>query len=98
MLYSVISEALTNVERHAQAHMVLVSIRFEEDRVDVVVQDDGVGVSALVVSSFQDSYLHFGLRHMRQQVLDLGGVFEVANGEESGTIVRVSVPLPPDTA
>jgi signal transduction histidine kinase len=57
-----------------------------------------MGVSALVVSSFQDSYLHFGLRHMRQQVLNLGGVFEVANGEESGTIVRVSVPLPPHTA
>jgi signal transduction histidine kinase len=50
-------------------------------------------VSTLVVSSFQDSYLHFGLRHMRQQVLNLGGVFEVANGEESGTIVRASVPL-----
>ncbi len=32
---------------------------------------------------------------MRQQVLNLGGVFEVANGEESGTIVRVSVQLSP---
>jgi signal transduction histidine kinase len=97
-LYSVVNEAITNVERHAQAQMVLVSIRVEEDRVDVVVQDDGVGVSALVVSSFQDSYLHFGLRHMRQQVVNLGGVFELANGEESGTMVRFSVPLPPDSA
>ncbi|HEX3462296.1 MAG TPA: GAF domain-containing protein [Acidimicrobiales bacterium] len=93
VLYSVINEALANVERHAEAQAVLVSIRYEDDRVDVVVQDDGAGVSELVVLTFQDSYLHYGLRHMREQIVSLGGTFEVVQGEENGTIVRLSVPL-----
>ncbi|MCU1427854.1 MAG: two-component sensor histidine kinase [Actinomycetia bacterium] len=96
VISSVISEALNNVERHAHARMVLVSLRHGDHHVDVVIQDDGVGASDLVLTTYQDSYLHFGLRHMRQQIFDLGGTFDVSNGEETGTIVRVSVPLPPD--
>jgi signal transduction histidine kinase len=96
-LYSVINEALANVERHAEAQAVLVSIRYDDDRVDVVVQDDGAGVSELVRCTFQDSYLHYGLRHMRKQILSLGGTFEIVQGEESGTIVRLSVPLAAST-
>jgi signal transduction histidine kinase len=94
VLFEVIKEALTNVRKHAQARMVLVSIRYTGERVDVVVQDDGDGAPEMVLRSFPDSYLHFGLRHMRQQVLELGGTLEVTNGEERGLTVRVSVPNP----
>jgi signal transduction histidine kinase len=93
VLCSVISEALTNVERHAQAQMVLVSIRFVDDRAEVVIQDDGAGVPDLVLNSFPDSYLHFGLQHMRRQVLDLAGDFEVAKGDEGGTVLRFGLKL-----
>jgi signal transduction histidine kinase len=95
ILYAVISEAMNNVQRHAQAKIVLVSIRYEADRTDVVIQDDGVGVPDIVLNSFQDSYLHFGLRHMRQQIVDLGGIFEVVNEEDGGTIIRISLPAHP---
>ncbi|MEY2415295.1 MAG: hypothetical protein QOH53_629 [Ilumatobacteraceae bacterium] len=98
VLYSVINEALTNVQRHSQARMVLVSIRYEDARVDVAIQDDGGGIPDLVLNSFEDSYLHFGLRHMHQQINDIGGTFEVAGGEDAGTIVRVSVPIPVEAA
>ena len=93
MLRSVLKEALANVVRHARARMILVSIRYAPDRVDVVIQDDGVGAPELVLRSYQDSHLHFGMKHMRQQVLALGGHFRVDNGEESGLTVHVSVPL-----
>ena len=93
ILRSVITEALTNVKRHALAKAVLVSIRYEDDRVDVVIQDDEEGVSDLVLSTFQDSYLHFGLRNMRQQIASFGGTSAVDKGEERGTIVTISLPL-----
>jgi signal transduction histidine kinase len=95
ILYAVISEAMNNVQRHARAKIVLVSIRYEADGTDVVIQDDGVGVPDIVLNSFQDSYLHFGLRHMRQQIVDLGGIFEVVNEEDGGTIIRISLPAHP---
>jgi two-component system sensor histidine kinase DegS len=96
VLCSVISEALTNVQRHAQAQMVLVSVRFVDDRAEVVIQDDGAGVPDLVLNSFQDDYLHFGLQNIRRQVLELGGDFEVARGDESGTVLRFSLKLSPE--
>jgi two-component system nitrate/nitrite sensor histidine kinase NarX len=93
MLTAMIGEALTNVERHAGARMVLVSLRYEDDHLELVVQDDGVGIPDLILSSYTDSYLHFGLRNMRRQIADIDGTFDVTNGEETGTIVRVSVPV-----
>jgi signal transduction histidine kinase len=92
-LRALVKEALANVVRHAEARGVLVSVRYGIDRVDLVVQDDGVGASELVLRQFPDSLLHFGLRHMRESVIGLGGSFEVANGEEGGLTIRVSLPL-----
>jgi signal transduction histidine kinase len=96
VLYSVIKETLTNVVKHANAARVLVSLRYSDDRVDVILQDDGVGIGDLVLRTFADDSFHFGLRHMYRQMLDVGGTFEAGNGEERGVTVRVSVPLRPE--
>jgi len=93
VLYGVIKEALTNVIKHAQGRMALVSLRYEADHVDVVVQDDGVGAPELILAGYEDSYLHFGLRNMRERILALEGDFEVANGDEGGLTVKLSVPV-----
>jgi signal transduction histidine kinase len=92
-LNAVIKEALANITRHAHARMMLVSVRYAPDHVDVVIQDDGVGAPEMVLHSYRESHLHFGLRHMREQIVELGGDFHVANGEESGLTVRLRVPL-----
>jgi signal transduction histidine kinase len=60
-----------------------------------VVQDDGVGAPDVVLRGYEDSYLHFGLRHMRDRIVGLGGTFEVVNGDEGGLMVRVCVPTKP---
>ena len=93
VVHLVVHEALTNVAKHADATSVLVSLRYEADRLDLVIQDDGVGASEMLLGTFQDSYLHFGLRHIRQQVIDRGGSFMVANDAESGLALRISLPL-----
>jgi signal transduction histidine kinase len=85
---------LTNVGRHANAGFVLVSLRYEDDSIHVVVQDDGVGMPEVALSHDCDSYLHFGLRHSRDQVLGLDGTFQMANGEEAGATVKFSLPMP----
>ena len=92
-VHEVVKEALTNVNWHANAAVVLVSLHYESDSLHVAIQDDGVGAPDFVLSSFQDSYLHFGLRHIRQMVIDRGGTFTVANGDEEGFMLRVTIPL-----
>jgi signal transduction histidine kinase len=51
VLYAVAREGLANVEQHAHASVVIVSLRFEKDVVTLTVQDDGVGASQLVLSA-----------------------------------------------
>ena len=91
----VVDEALANARKHAHARTVLVSLRYEPDRLDLVVQDDGVGAPDIVLRTFPDSRLHFGLRHIRQVVIGRGGSFEVSNGEEAGLVLSASLPLKP---
>jgi signal transduction histidine kinase len=98
VLFAVIQEALSNVERHARARTALVSVRAGSQEIVVVIQDDGVGVPALILDSFESSYLHYGLRHMRQQIVAIGGSFQVTTGEEGGAVVRIIVPIAGDDA
>ncbi len=91
--YAAIREALTNVGRHAHAGYVLVSLRYEDDSIHVVVQDDGVGMPEVALPHDRDSYPHFGLGHIRDQVLGLEGTFQVANGEEAGATLKFSLPM-----
>jgi signal transduction histidine kinase len=92
-LYILAREALANVVRHARAKRVLVSLRFSEDHVDLVIQDDGAGASEQILKHYQESGTHFGMKRSRRQVEDLGGTFEVRNGEESGLAIRVQIPV-----
>jgi signal transduction histidine kinase len=91
-LFVLAREALANVARHASARRVLVSLRYSEDHVDLVIQDDGVGASEQMLHHYQESSTHFGLKQSRRQVEALGGTFEVHNGEESGLAIRARLP------
>jgi signal transduction histidine kinase len=92
-LYILAREALANVVRHARARRVLVSLRYSDDHVDLVIQDDGAGASEQILKHYQESGTHFGMKRSRRQVEDLGGTFEVRNGEESGLAIRVQIPV-----
>jgi signal transduction histidine kinase len=93
ILHAVAKEAIANVARHAQAKMVLVTLSFLGNSVDIVIQDDGDGASELILRNFQESSTHFGLRGLQKMVAGAGGRFEVANGEESGLVVKARFPL-----
>jgi signal transduction histidine kinase len=93
LLLSVINEALGNVVKHADASRVHVSLRHGPDHVDLAIQDDGAGAPDTTLESYQDSYLHYGLRTLRRRVEEAGGTFEVRNGEEGGLTLRVHLPL-----
>src|ERR1700737_299800 len=92
-LYILAREALANVLRHARAKRVLVSLRYSDDPVDLVIQDDGAGASEQILKHYQESGTHFGMKRSRRRVEDLGGTFEVRNGEESGLAIRVQIPV-----
>lgn len=86
-IYRVVQEALHNSLRHAQAGMVRVTVRQEESRILLSIQDDGKGFNA-----HEDRGL--GLLGMKERVGRLGGDFAVDSEPGHGTVVSVALPTP----
>jgi signal transduction histidine kinase len=75
---------------------VFINMRYESDGVEIVVQDDGVGMPALGDDAGGHQN-HFGLFDMRRRIEGLAGTLTIENGEDCGVMVRISVPVPQAT-
>jgi signal transduction histidine kinase len=93
-LLAVAGEALVNVEQHARATSVVVTLRRSRGGVTLAVQDDGIGAPALLLRSIGSSSTHFGLRGLQERIRKLGGAFTARNGEDGGLVVRARVRAP----
>jgi PAS domain S-box-containing protein len=87
-LYRVVQEAMTNVVRHARATQVDVLVERRDDRVVVMVEDDGVGFEPDRVERRD----HFGLLGLRERAEALGGTLTLESAPGAGTTVVVEVP------
>ncbi len=85
LIFYVIREALTNVERHAQAHQAIVSLYRRDDSVIATVEDDGIGIPAR-------KPLGLGLRGVEERVDLVGGSMKIASSPGQGTTITVEVP------
>jgi signal transduction histidine kinase len=80
-------EALANVEKHASASRVGLTLSYMEDLVTLDVRDDGVG--------FEPTTRGFGLTGMHQRVHGVGGAIAVESAPGEGTAISASVPAVP---
>jgi len=95
VLYRSVRELLHNVVRHADATRAAVSIRRDERRVRIVVEDDGVGFDpeeALERVGIADG---FGLFDIRERLDYLGGGVEIESAPGEGTRVTLTATLKP---
>ena len=92
-LLTVAQEALSNVRRHSQATIVIVTVQVTLEHAVLVVQDNGVGIAPAMLQQYDNITMHLGLKGMRRRIEELGGDFMLMNGEEGGLIVKAVVPL-----
>jgi len=91
-LLRITQEALSNVQRHARALNAYVQLSFEEGRVRLVVQDDGVGLSPASLPDPSDGDGGFGLISMQERTSLMGGEMRISSIPGEGTQVEVVVP------
>ena len=84
-LLAVVSEALTNVSRHARATSVEVRVVVHQHVLEACVADDGRGMPPDVLES--------GLHNMRERAAGHGGVLAVESEPGAGTSITWRVPL-----
>jgi two-component system sensor histidine kinase UhpB len=93
--FRVAQEALTNVIRHAQAHVVTVKLRESNGSLQLAVRDDGRGFD---VPAARERAAHGGsqgLLGMQERVGLAGGDLEIESSVGRGTSVRARLPLAP---
>ena len=86
-LFRIAQEALTNVARHAQAKSVQISLVTNAESVELVVEDDGIGMP----SDRRKGSL--GLLGMQERAKLICAELSVRPGEHAGTAVSVCCPL-----
>ncbi len=84
-VYRVVQECLTNVVRHANASKVNVLVGMEDERVQVMVSDNGRGG--------QMGAQGFGILGMRERVENLGGQFSFKSLKGKGVTVSAWMPF-----
>ena len=95
VLFRVLQESLTNIQRHSGSKMADISISSDGDKVTLQVTDHGKGIPPAILEQggqdWRGSY-GIGLRGMSERLRQLGGVLQISSSER-GTDVRATVPL-----
>ncbi len=92
-VYRVIQEALNNIERHAGARKVDVTLVLGAEEIQLLVQDDGRGFRVPQQLGLLLEEDHFGLVGLRERLELLYGTLEIESAPGSGTTLRARVPV-----
>jgi signal transduction histidine kinase len=93
-IYRIVQEALTNVQRHAQAQHVELALHVAPQQLLLTLRDDGCGMDA---SARRPGAM--GLLGMVERAQEIGGRLTFARSPQGGVELMLQVPLdstPPD--
>ena len=93
-LIRITQEALANIRKHAQAHLVQVTLQQLPNAVELSVSDDGRGFPEAQPGHVYHSH---GMATMRERARGLGGTFTLVTGPGQGTRIMVTVPIELET-
>jgi two-component system NarL family sensor kinase len=91
-LFRIVQEALTNVEKHAQARTIRLRLSFQGGSVVLRIQDDGRGFAPQRSKAGKGKRRGIGLTNMRERAISSGGTFEVQSTPKTGTTISVRIP------
>ncbi|MCT7360921.1 cache domain-containing protein [Thalassolituus pacificus] len=91
-LYRLVQEAITNVQKHAEATQVSLNISHNQQSIVIEMEDNGCGFS------LEEDQSGIGLMNMRERVELVGGKFSVRSRRTQGTLIHAEFFLNPDTA
>jgi two-component system sensor histidine kinase DegS len=93
VLFRIAQEALTNVERHAEATRVKVKLEYKLQKIVMTITDNGKGFEPPARLSDLASTGKLGLTGMEERARLLGGTLQVQSRPGQGTKVSTELPL-----
>ena len=95
-IYRIVQEAMTNAAKHAKPSEIKVAIRedLEKKIINFFVTDDGCGFNNQTVKEINiEKSTKLGLKGMESRAILLKGILQIQSDEETGTNVKLSVPV-----
>ncbi len=86
-IYRIVQEALTNINKYADANEVTVTLQTTATEIELQIVDDGRGFNPT------HNTTGFGLQGMRERVLSLQGKFEIISAPQRGCQIIAIIPL-----
>jgi signal transduction histidine kinase len=86
-VYLLAKEALANITKHAQAHLICIHFRVANGTLLFTIHDDGTGFDPVTANPGN------GLDNMRYRAAQLGGSLRIASVPHAGTTVTLNAPI-----
>lgn len=93
LIYRIFQEALTNIQKHAQAEKVTIQIERQQKMVDIQIDDDGKGFVKGQHGERPAFKTGLGLTAMEERVRMLGGTMKVYSIIGIGTRLAFTIPI-----
>jgi signal transduction histidine kinase len=87
VIYRILQEAMNNIAKHSKANLVSISLRKKDNRIALVIEDNGIGFDMESVKN------GFGLGSMRERAEFSVGSFDIESVKGKGTVIRASWPI-----
>jgi len=87
-IYRIVQESLTNIIRHARATYADVILEWQDDKIIIIVEDDGIGINPAVARTRGQ----LGLVGMQERAEMLGGKMLIDSTPNAGTTLVVEIP------
>ncbi|WP_426360314.1 sensor histidine kinase [Pseudocolwellia sp. HL-MZ19] len=87
-LFRVVQETLTNIQKHAEAKSVIISLSIQDHWLTLTIKDDGKGFE---LQNNNTSYEGIGLRNLAERVQYHKGEFDIKSSKK-GTLITVKIP------
>jgi len=83
-VYRIVQEILHNVEKHAQAGKVQIQMIYKFSRLELTVEDNGIGFDQTQVDEF-----HYGLQNMQDRASAIGASLNIDSPVGVGTTIKL---------
>ena len=90
VVYRVLQEGLNNIAKHSGASRVHLSFKRRNDRVELIIEDNGVGFDFGKAIFAENSEKGFGLASMKERTELSGGDFYMTSTKGKGTRIRAA--------
>ena len=90
VLFRIIQEAFTNIAKHSRAQTANLYLKQTENRLNLVIADDGAGFDPDAVDSNKELNKGFGIMSMKERAQLSGGNLTIDSDRGQGTIIAAS--------